>query len=308
MDIIGTIYGITIRSDITREISEGSKPPLTQGFGRSITVHLDGGDYPYDTYWIAIVPKSGSYDDFWNVPNPLHDESVPAGYRDVIRASLALDDYYSFYLNADSSSEGDEQFTLGLFTRFDDARSGNYPIFTYDFTIKDDDGTLGSDKLVGTADRDFLRGLGGNDALVGLAGSDRLEGGTGRDKLAGGSGNDTLVGGGGADIFIFNTKPSAKLNRDTISDFQHAGGDIIQLKQSVYTGITHTGDLLAEEFYSAPGATAAHDSDDRIVYDTATGILSYDADGIGGLAAVQFGRISGFASRIVDHTDIFIVA
>ena len=43
-------------------------------------------------------------------------------------------------------------------------------------------------------------------------------------------------------------------------------------------------------FYSAAGATSAHDSTDRIVYNTTTGALFYDADGnqAGGDDAVQF--------------------
>lgn len=308
VDVIGEFFGITISSDITSEISEGSKPPLAQGFGRSITIHLNGGEYPYDTYWIAIVPKSGSYDDFWNVPNLLHNESAPATYLDVIRSSFALDDYYTFYLNADSKHEGDETFTLGLFSDFTDARYGSNPIFTYDFVVKDDDGTAAADRLAGTAETDFLRGFGGNDVLSGLAGNDRLEGGDGKDRLSGGTGNDYLVGGSGADTFIFSSKPNAKLNLDTIADFQHGAGDTIQLNQAIFKSITHGGGLLAEEFFSGAGAKSAHDVSDRIIYDTTSGTLWYDADGIGGAAAVPFARIQGYLTRMVDHTDILILA
>ena len=36
---------------------------------------------------------------------------------------------------------------------------------------------------------------------------------------------------------------------------------------------------------------AAHDSTDRIIYDSNTGALSYDPDGTGSAAAVQFAEL-----------------
>jgi hypothetical protein len=46
----------------------------------------------------------------------------------------------------------------------------------------------------------------------------------------------------------------------------------------------------------APGLTSAQDADDRIVYKTTTGALFYDADGVGGAAAVQFAVLDNHAA------------
>ncbi len=36
----------------------------------------------------------------------------------------------------------------------------------------------------------------------------------------------------------------------------------------------------------------AHDADDRIIYDADSGVLSYDADGAGEIAAIQYAQLS----------------
>jgi Ca2+-binding RTX toxin-like protein len=91
----------------------------------------------------------------------------------------------------------------------------------------------------------------------------------------GGDGNDVLVGLGDADIFAFTTAPGAS-NVDTIADFQ-AGGDRITLDHGVFAALT-AGALDPNAFFAG---TAAHDADDRIIYDSTTGNLFFDADGNG---------------------------
>ncbi|WP_263626427.1 FG-GAP-like repeat-containing protein [Novosphingobium percolationis] len=150
-----------------------------------------------------------------------------------------------------------------------------------------------------------LIGNNGANALRGLAGNDTLNGGAGNDKLYGGEGKDTLTGGTGKDCFVFGT-PST--SRDTITDFSHAEGDKIQLSKTVFTGFAYTGALRADDFYAAAGATKAHDASNRLIYNTTTGILYYDADGLGGAAAVQVAQLGASTHPTLAYGDLQIIA
>jgi Ca2+-binding RTX toxin-like protein len=110
-----------------------------------------------------------------------------------------------------------------------------------------------------------------------------IVGGAGRNVLNGMGGNDTLTGGAGVDIIAFTTAPNATANLDTITDFVVAD-DTISLENAVFTKLTATGTLSGAYFRIGP---AALDSNDYILYDSATGALSYDADGNGAGQAVR---------------------
>ncbi len=150
-----------------------------------------------------------------------------------------------------------------------------------------------------------ILGNSGANTLTGLAGNDILKSGTGNDKLYGGAGKDTLTGGKGADIFVFDTAPAS---RDTITDFSRADGDKIHLSKAVFKGFAYTGTLHAEDFYAAAGATKAQDANDRIIYNTTTGVLYYDADGLGGAAAVQVAQMGVLAHPSLAYSDLQIIA
>ena len=150
-------------------------------------------------------------------------------------------------------------------------------------------------QLFGGAFADRITGGGGNDLLAGGNGADTLTGGGGHDVLLGGAGNDILSGGAGADKFFFNSALSAASNIDKIADFS-LSGDMVQLENAVFTALT-TGTLAESAFYAG---AAAHDANDRIIYNKATGALSYDADGKGGAAAVQFATLTGLALTNAD--------
>ena len=169
---------------------------------------------------------------------------------------------------------------------------------------------LGRSDLDGTGNdlHNVVRGNNGDNQLFGLGANDTLIGGLGNDTLAGGLGRDKLIGGAGQDTFLFDSALNSHTNVDWLTDFAASGVDNIQLNQAVFTAFTHTGSLTGDEFYAAAGAHSAHDASDRIIYDTTTGKLFYDADGIGGAAAVLFATLGEGTHPQLVFSDIAIYA
>lgn len=132
--------------------------------------------------------------------------------------------------------------------------------------------------IMGNPNANLLKGLGGDDII---------SGGTGNDRIYGGAGNDTLTGGTGADRFDLNSALNASTNVDTIIDFVVVD-DTVMLNRGIFSGISADGVLNAAAFCA--GTTAA-DATDRIVYDSATGNIFYDADGNGGDLQVLIAKV-----------------
>ena len=162
-----------------------------------------------------------------------------------------------------------------------------------------------SDTLTGDKKANVLTGNAGNDKLDGGKGSDSMDGGQGNDTLIGGSGANLLTGGEGKDTFVFNAKGPGSTG--TFMDFTH-NTDLIGLDAAVFGTIGQSLDKT--EFYAKAGAVAAHDLDDRIIYNRTTGALYYDADGnkAGGTDSVL---IAAFYFDVkapkLDHEDFVIV-
>src|SRR5213075_1008536 len=68
------------------------------------------------------------------------------------------------------------------------------------------------------------------------------------------------------------------------------------------------GNLFAgdERFYAAAGATAGHDATDRVIYNTTTGQLFYDADGNGAGAAQLLATLQG--APALAATDVLVMS
>src|SRR5204862_4393190 len=156
----------------------------------------------------------------------------------------------------------------------------------------------------GMGGNDFPAGNDGAYSIVGGAGNDTIYGDGGNDWIEGGTGNDCLSGGSGQDNNVFREYGAA--NADTISTFA-SDWDRIQLDSAAFTQIGAAGRFAGGDvrFYAAAGATGGHDADDRIVYNTSTGQLYYDADGAGGADAQLVATIEGAPSIAASDLWVF---
>jgi Ca2+-binding RTX toxin-like protein len=87
---------------------------------------------------------------------------------------------------------------------------------------------------------------------------------------------------------VFNQALNALTNVDNILDFSVVD-DRILLSHLVFTTLGPAGTLPSGEFSIG---SSAGDADDRIIYNSSTGALSYDSDGTGAAASVQFAHLT----------------
>lgn len=192
-------------------------------------------------------------------------------------------------------------------------------------------GNNANNYLFGTLENDTISGLDGNDLLIGIGGNDVLIGGDGADTFVGGTGvisqadtqredidayaaslNDRFTGGAGADRFTFSAMPSAAVvtspgnvsrqvnfGVDVVTDFTPGVDKIVLVTSEYGAGRIHTeifrklpaGTLTAGMFVAGNGSDLATDSDDFLIYNTATGELLYDHDGSGPIVPRVFARM-----------------
>ena len=146
-----------------------------------------------------------------------------------------------------------------------------------------------------------FEGNGNNQTFIGT---------TKADVFVGNGGNDTLTGGAGADTFVFGkvhqevvTGSSTTVQTyvdtafnltgtDTITDFTR-GSDKLELNTDQYTSLA--GGFTSANLKVGAGAVAA-DSNDYLIFNTTTKVLSYDADGNGAGAAVNIAVLTGVST------------
>ena len=147
-------------------------------------------------------------------------------------------------------------------------------------------GTSAADVINGQAGADSLYGRDGNDNLNGGADNDSLYGENGNDTLDGGAGNDYLSGGTGNDSIRFSSLTNGV---DTLADFT-SGADVIQLSASAF-GLTAGASVALSSSSSTPAATG---TSSQFLYNTSTGALYFDQDGVGSAyGSIQIATLTG---------------
>jgi Ca2+-binding RTX toxin-like protein len=93
--------------------------------------------------------------------------------------------------------------------------------------------------------------------------------------------------------FVFRDEPTPG-RMDRVTDFV-SGTDELLFENAVFTGLGAAGGFAAGDgrFRSGAGITTGQDSSDRLVYNTNTGSLYYDADGSGSGAAQLIATFQG---------------
>jgi Ca2+-binding RTX toxin-like protein len=296
----------TSERDETVILTLATSPNYTVGTTTAVTGTITNDDVPLPTVTLSISPATVQEDGVANLiytftRTGVLDDPLVVNYTlggiatngiDYVTLGTSIvftpdNNTATLVLNplSDSIVEADETVSLTL------AASSNYTIGTPSAVI----GTItdGNDVIIGTSGNDNLNGGAGDDALYGLAGNDSLFGGIGADSLFGGAGIDTLTGDAGIDIFGF-VSPTQGV--DILTDFNPTQQDVIRLSAGSdrFTGLT-PGSLAASAFASGAGLTAASSATGRLVYNTTTGALFFDVDGLGGVGAFQFATLSNRA-------------
>jgi RTX calcium-binding nonapeptide repeat (4 copies) len=129
--------------------------------------------------------------------------------------------------------------------------------------------------------------------------ADTLFGSSGNDRIDGKGGIDTVYGRDGADTFVFSSTLSASKNFVTVADWQT--GDSIEVSRKVFSAYRAPVNSLPDSDFLAGIDPHASTASQHFLYDTGTGILSYDADGFGSKSApVVFAKLVGVDGRVPD--------
>jgi Ca2+-binding RTX toxin-like protein len=156
-------------------------------------------------------------------------------------------------------------------------------------------GNSGSNVISAFSGGNLMDGQGGNDTLNGATGSDTLRGGDGNDRLVGRSGNDSLTGGAGMDHFVFLDPPPFG-GVDRITDFVRRSDELL-FENAAFTALGASGAMADGDGrfrrVTDINTKTGQDSTDRLVYNSSTGSLYYDADGSGSGGSVLVATFAG---------------
>ncbi len=141
------------------------------------------------------------------------------------------------------------------------------------------------ENVIGSEFGDVLTGDSGANTISGLGGVDIINGGGGNDSFIPGAGADNVTGGGGADNFFYLSPGEGG---DTIDDFE-VGVDTISIVGAFFPGGLSGGVVPASQFFDGPAAT---DASQRFGYNSATGEVFFDEDGLGGVDQITLATLT----------------
>lgn len=228
-----------------------------------------------------------------------------AGGGESITASWSSGIAYELFAAPGSSMSYGEDGPIGIVGKWTAAQKGKayYALsdIAYDINASYvyDTGYTDGNITVKKMAAELAVNMTGNDEVQGSRFNDKLAGFAGDDLLNGGQGKDFLTGGTGADTFQFTDFGSRHF--DTVTDFVR-GTDKIQLDSTIFTQLP---DALTADILVVGTKAKAIDSADRLLFDTGSGTLSYDADGSGKGKAQVIAKLTGV--KDFDITDILLV-
>jgi Ca2+-binding RTX toxin-like protein len=136
--------------------------------------------------------------------------------------------------------------------------------------------------------------------IVGTAFSDRLIGSSGANVIAGGKGKDIISGDRGADTFVYKAPTDGD---DIITDFTLS--DSFQISASGFGGSLIAGtNLDATAAFVSSSTPVSTGTIANFLYNTNTGELSYDVDGVGFNSALKLARLVGAPSLNISQFSI----
>lgn len=289
----------TVNSSISYRLTDNVESLRLIGVTGAVDAHGNAGNNWLNAAWVTVAPAEGTQIRLFGEGG--NDHLLGSRYADYLDGGTGADsmtggDGNDTYVVDDAGDLVIEQ-AGGGFDTVNTRMSYTLPDNVESLRLLDGTGVV---EGRGNASDNWLNALWIEKQPWDPALEVRLYGGDGNDHLLGweygsfldgGAGNDVLQGARGADRFHFGDALDARTNVDTIVDFwtNARGGHIsdrIELDDAIFTTLS-TGALSADAFVANADGVATT-AGQRIIYDTDSGALFYDADGSGAGEAVQF--------------------
>jgi Ca2+-binding RTX toxin-like protein len=181
---------------------------------------------------------------------------------------------FELVLNQFLATNGIERVDLGTAFGIDGNNNDNVLDFsaTTFFLSRNVEGGDGNDTITATNSA--------TSTYDGNSGDDVLNGGSVADILIGSTGNDTITGGGGNDWFRYN---ATNEGTDTITDFV-SGTDKFLFEDTAFSNTA---------IFTSNATGTASGTNPQFIYNTSSGLLSYDSDGTLGSGSSSIATLAG---------------